>query len=196
MNAFIGYARGQAAKYSLKGERLNRLREFYEIIERVAGECGDTPLVRVWNQLPKDDERINANGIKELQIAGKWFGATTRTGLVEIALSNLIDRYGKRAKASADANGADWKALSHAVRVSKELIEILSFGRINFPLKDASLLLSIKKGELTMEEVQNILDRDLAFIEVQTHQSHLPDKVDHKWWDDFLMNIMLEYIND
>jgi hypothetical protein len=78
--------------------------------------------------------------------------------------------------------------------VSKELIEILSFGRVNFPLVDAPLLLEIKKGEHPLEEVQGILDRDLAFIEVQAAQSHLPETVDHKWWDNFLKDIVGEYI--
>lgn len=194
MSAFIGYARGQAAKYSLKGERLNRLRTFYEIVSNAAGESGDTPLVDVWDQLPKDDERINPQGIYELQIGGKWFGSTTRTGLVELAIRKAIDRYGKRANDAAAAEGTDWKALSHAVRVSKELIELLSFGHINFPLADAPLLLSIKKGERPLEEVQNILDRDLSFIEVKSKESFLPDTVDFKWWDEFLVQLMIDHL--
>jgi len=192
MDAFVGYARTQAAKYSLKGERLNKLRKFYSILTDKA-EPFDR-MERVWDQLPKDDERANPQGIRELQIGGKWFGETTMCSHVAETIQASINRYGIRANSAANAEGVDWKALSHAVRVSKELIELLSFREVQFPLTDAPLLLDIKQGRLPFEEVQNILDRDLAFIEFQAEQSLLPDKVDSKFWDRELVGIMMEYL--
>jgi len=189
-NAFVGYARGQAAKYSLKGERLNKLKEFLAVLDKCVWE---DPIGDYWDTLPRDDQRRNPQGIRELQIGGKWFGETTSVATVRLTVQNIVNRYGERAKAVAE-NGYDWKALSHAVRVSKELIEILSFGRVNFPLIDAPLLLRIKRGEVPLEQVQDILDRDLAFIELQTKQSILPDSVDHKFWDDFLVRTTKSYI--
>jgi len=192
MNAFVGYARGQAAKYSLKGDRLNKLRDFYNVLTNEA-EPFDR-MERVWDKLPRDDERANPQEIRELQIGGKWFGETTMCSHVAETIQASIKRYGNRANAAAGAEGVDWKALSHAVRVSKELIELLSFRSVQFPLADAPLLLDIKLGKLPLEEVQNILDRDLAFVEFQAKQSLLPDKVDHKFWDRELVSIMMEYL--
>lgn len=198
MNAFVGYARGQASKYSLKGERLNKLTAFEEVLDSVGlgphGCMEYATLADLWDKLPKDDERTNPQGIRELQISGKWYGESTSVANVLVSVNKLLKQYGKRAHASADADGVDWKALSHAVRVSKELIEILSFGRVNFPLVDAPLLLEIKKGERPLEEVQNILDRDLAFVELQAKRSHLPDSIDCKWWDDWLVKVMEDYV--
>ncbi|MCI0559103.1 MAG: nucleotidyltransferase domain-containing protein, partial [Nitrososphaera sp.] len=131
MNAFIGYARGQAAKYSLKGDRLNKLREFYTILE---GGAETAPLSSVWDKLPKDDARTNPQGIREMQIAGKWYGESTAILTIRHSVHNSLEKYGTRAHAAADAAGIDWKALSHAVRVSKELLEILHFGEVQFPL--------------------------------------------------------------
>lgn len=197
MNAFVGYARGQASKYSLKGDRLNRLREFHTVVNQAALRThGEGKLDEVWDILPKDDERTNPQGTRELQIGGKWFGATTSVGMVEDVIGNTIKRYGKRANAAATAEGHDWKALSHAVRVSKELIELLTYGRINFPLADAPLLLDIKLGNVPMERVQDILDSDLAFVEVQAAQSHLPETVDRKFWDDELKQIMMDHLSN
>lgn len=196
MNAFVGYARGQAAKYSLKGERLSKLREFADILEDTDLEHAHDPISNLWDDLPRDAERQNPQGIRELQIAGKWYGESTSIANVLTSINKSLSRYGKRAQAAADAEGVDWKAVSHAVRVSKELIELLTFGRINFPLAEADLLLKIKKGELPLEEVQGILDSDLAFIELQTSQSHLPDKVDIKWWDNFLAQLMIDYLSE
>lgn len=195
MNAFIGYARGQAAKYSLKGERLNKLRDFSNVLGGANARTGLT-IAALWDKLPKDDERTNPQGIRELQIAGKWYGETTDIFVVFDSVNNMLFKYGKRAHAAADAAGIDWKALSHAVRVSKELLEILHFGEVQFPLRDAKLLLAIKRGEHSLEYVQDVLDRDLAFVELQAHHSTLPDSVDHKFWDDFLVDIMCQHLGN
>ena len=195
MNAFIGYARGQAAKYSLKGDRLNKLQSFADVLSTVPLTDNPIAISVVWDDLPRDDERTNPQGIRELQIAGKWYGENTPIQFVLVTVQNSLAKYGKRAHAAADAEGVDWKALSHAVRVSKELLEILTFGEVRFPLQDAPLLLAIKRGEHTLEYVQDLLDRDLAFVELQTHNSLLPDKVDCKYWDEFLIDIMCEHLS-
>lgn len=186
MNAFVGYARGQAAKYSLKGDRLNKLREFLAIVESVKEL---SQLRDIWDKLPKDNERVNPQGIRELNICGKWLGEGIHTADAATIIGHQIARYGNRANSAADAAGTDWKAISHAVRVTKELLEILSFGEVTFPLRDADLLLKIKQGKLALEDVQDIIDRDLAFVELQTRQSTLPDKVDHKFWENWLIDI-------
>jgi hypothetical protein len=191
MQAFVGYARTQATKYSLKGDRLNKLQDFLAALD---GCVWEDPIRDYWELLPRDDERVNPQGLRELQIGGKWFGETTSVQLVEQTVKNAVNKYGDRAKNAANMGGADWKALSHAVRVSKELIELLSFRSVQFPLVDAPLLLNIKLGKLPLEEVQNILDRDLAFVELQAKQCLLPDKVDSKFWDRELVSIMMEYL--
>ena len=203
MRAFIGYARGQATKYSLKGDRLAKLEKAKEIL------CGATAA----NGKPISDSiefgwfieqlkfaecitetRTNPQGIIEHQIGGKWYGEPTQIKYVIDSLVNSISRYGTRSHEASEAGGVDWKALSHAVRVSKELIEIICFGSITFPLVYAPLILRIKKGEIPLEEVQSILDTDLAFIELKMPQSLLPAAVDGGYWDEFLYEIILDYV--
>lgn len=195
MKAFIGYARAQASKYSLKGERLAKLEKVRDILSKY---MDDEPFSRASQQLQigelVQDTKTSPHNVNELQIGGKWYGETTSIGNVRASITNTIDRYGKRARAASDANGLDWKALSHAVRVSKELSELLSFGSITFPLTYSKLLLDIKLGKLSLEEVQNILDRELTFIEVQMQQSSLPEKVNTKHWDDFLAKTISRYL--
>lgn len=185
MGSFIRYARGQAAKYSLKGDKLNKVREFYDCLKRPQQSLGE-----IWDNLPKDDERQNPQGIRELQIAGKWFGETTLVSQVMMPIKNLLDRYGERAKLAAASNGADWKALSHAVRVSLELIELLDTKNIVFPLANAEELLKIKLGQVPLEKVQETIDVLLDIVETKIKSSDLPENVDTQFWDQWLFDIV------
>lgn len=181
MNAFIGYARGQAAKYSLKGQRLSNLEAFLGVLESAHG---DQLLAAVLEKLPRDDERVNVQGVTEIQIAGKWFGATTQIRYVKDSVQRTIDGYGLRAQASRE--GVDWKAMSHAVRVSLELRELLETREIKFPLERADTLLMIKKGKTSLESVQSMLDTILADVEELAAASDLPTQVDREFWDNWL----------
>lgn len=185
MNAFTGYARSQAAKYSLKGERLNALVIFHSII---AGQHESLLMRNVWDMLPRDEERVTAKGIRELRIAGKWFGETTQIGFVKEAVNKIINKYGSRARSAADAAGVDWKAMSHAVRVIEELKEIVQTGNLVFPLASANILLSIKSGQRPLAEVENMIDVGLQEVDSLVERSSLPASVDIEFWDTFLMD--------
>ena len=190
MNAFIGYARGQAAKYSLKGERLNKLEAFVGVLDRhTQGKLQD-----IWDIIFKEDERLNPQGVKELQICGKWFGATTDLEHIRQSVQSTLNAYGSRAGAAAKDGGIDWKAMSHAVRVSLELNELLTTNEIKFPLHDAGILLEIKQGKIPLAEVQALLDDTLIEVEDIASKSHLPDQVDRKFWDSWLVTIIEESI--
>lgn len=191
MHAFVGYARGQANKYSLKGSRLEKLVQFRGALE---GTCPEMGLYTYWDRLPRDAERINPAGVPELQIAGKWFGGTTAVKFVQQVLDRAIKLYGNRACDAYEAGGVDWKAISHAVRVSRELKEILTEQQITFPLRDRELILRIKTGQVDIQEVQDLLDQDLLEIEVLIEQSSLPESVDRDWWDQFLINAVTEFL--
>lgn len=198
MHSFVGYARAQATKYSLKGERLNKLRAFHEIVNRAAGESGDTPMCDIWDELPRDEERTSPQGVPELQIAGKWFGATTRTGMVAAAVKKTIDRYGARAEAAAATDGKDWKALSHAMRVTFQCQDLMSPATrsivVPFEAYDREYLMDIKMGRLAIEDVRDRLDCELAELESLAAKSRLPEKVDRTWWDDWLVKTIEEYV--
>jgi hypothetical protein len=195
MKAFVGYARAQAAKYSLKGDRLTKLRAFESVIGHIMSP-DSTPISTVWDRLPRDDERENPQGIRELQIAGKWFGETTSATQVYRSVTAVISRYGKRANAAAEAGGSDWKALSHALRVSLQCEDLMLRGSMEFPHPELrrNRLLAIKLGQVPMEEVSDEIDESLARVEEFAKCSALPEKVDRNWWDDWLVNTIEEYV--
>ena len=198
MYAFVGYARSQANKYSLKGERLTLLKTAIAVLNDPKGaKCFGELVDRLYlHKCISDKRTVDDNGIQEYQICGKWHGEGTPLEHVLTSMQNSADKYGTRSHDSSEAGGVDWKALSHAVRISKELIEIICFKTVSFPLIDADLILRIKKGEMPLEAVESILDGDLAFIELKMPQSLLPEAVDGEYWDRFLCTIMRKYINE
>jgi hypothetical protein len=72
------------------------------------------------------------------------------------SLTSIVNAYGHRARAALE--GADWKALSHSVRVLDEVIELHQTGQVIFPLKRAELLAKIKRGELSQGDVVKMLE--------------------------------------
>ena len=80
----------------------------------------------------------------------------------------------------------DWKALSHAVRVGYEAIELFNTGHITFPRPEAQHLLAIKKGEVEYQKVAEEIEQLLVDVENAAEKSNLPDKADTTIIDDFI----------
>jgi hypothetical protein len=72
----------------------------------------------------------------------------------------------------------DWKALSHAVRVGREAIELFTTGRLQFPLACAPHLLAIKLGQLPHAAVIGEIEAMLPEVEHAAAASVLPDEPD------------------
>jgi hypothetical protein len=90
--------------------------------------------------------------------------------------------------------GVDWKALSHAVRVGTQALELLKTGHITFPLPNAARVLAIKTGQLPYREVADEIEDFLAKVEVAASESSLPDEPDHQWIEDFVRRVYFEEI--
>ena len=106
----------------------------------------------------------------------------------------LFDEYGKRALAAERNEGVDWKALSHAVRVGRQAIEVLTTGRVTFPRPEAARLLAIKTGQLEYQPVAEEIEKLLADVEGAAAASPLPAEPDYAWVDDFVARIHGEQI--
>jgi len=89
----------------------------------------------------------------------------------------------------------DFKAISHALRAAYQVRELLTTNTIVFPLKQAEFLKKIKLGELDyMTEVAPKLEALMAEVEMLSHNSTLPEKVDKKFWNGFIIAAMEGWI--
>lgn len=195
LKAFVSYARKQAAKYGIKGSRLSDARHvlvFFKSIDE------SLTLKEIWDALPKG-EHIHflppnqRSRFQEYQVCGKRFQETCKISYVIPILEQFVNSYGERARQAEENCGIDWKAVSHALRAAYQVKSILTQGTIIFPLKEASFLKKVKRGELHFtREVSPILEGLMDEIEELSEKSTLPVKSDREFWDQFIVNILLQ----
>ena len=103
--------------------------------------------------------------------------------------------YGKRARQAAENKGIDWKAISHALRAAYQTKQLLTEGVITFPLREADYLKEVKQGKLHyMNEVAPELEALMIEVEELSKKSRLPEKVDRKFWDNFIVSVIERYV--
>lgn len=192
LKAFVGYARRQAAKYGVKGSRLNAAGEVLDILYNCHPYM---KLKEIWNLLPVEEHcymiEDNPQGIKQYQVCGKIIQETASVEYAIGILQKFYDNYGKRAKMAAENKGIDWKAISHALRAAYQIKQLLTENTITFPLKEADYLREVKQGKLHyMNEVAPKLEALMDEVEKLSEKSALPKKVDRKFWDNFIIDVI------
>ena len=199
LKAFIGYARRQASKYGIKGSRLAAAKQVLDFCDHSKDLTEDTKLKYVWAILPIDEHiyKLDADqyGIRFYQVCGRKIGDTCSMKQLRDIVYNFYLSYGERARLAEANSGIDWKAVSHAFRAAYQVKEILTTGEIVFPLKEAQFLREIKSGILSYANfVSPKLDELMTEVEDLAAKSNLPEKVNRKFWDDFLIRIIEEYV--
>jgi hypothetical protein len=192
INAMVGYAYHQAELYSDKGNRLEKLHDFLILLkvsmqdkqlapedklQRVVNECGN-----FWEDMVDKmfylTNTPNPDGTSQVcfSVLEKLYPENITIAEALRRVESHIQKYGKRANQAMDNKGKDWKAISHAVRVVKEAIDVLThqFIELPFPAERAVLLLDIKLGNVEWEVVQKILVDDLDKITGLQEASTLP----------------------
>jgi len=212
VSAMIGYARQQANKYGIKGSRMGELNNVIKILREGEKLAGDGPkLKHAWDFLLdelKNFEHVHqitlsatAPDLPEvpaLDILGKRFDHHCRFDYVLQIMTRIYKNYGQRAREAKKNNGIDWKALSHAARVSMQGLELLSTGEITLPLVpvDANIVKDIKSGSIDYPEVQQLLEDLLEGLEDARLDSELPEEVDREFLNSILIKFHRRVINE
>jgi hypothetical protein len=196
LKAFVGYARKQASKYGIRGSRLNAAKDVLSFCKSINHELR---VKNVWESLPIGEHIYKHDpddkGIRMYEVCGRKIGDTTTVGFLNNTVQHFYDNYGARAEQAANNKGIDWKAVSHAIRAAYQVKQILTEGTITFPLAESSYIRNVKEGKFDYcNEVAPRLEELMDEVEVLSKNSTLPDTVDRKFWDNFLMNEVDEYL--
>lgn len=197
--SFIGYCRTQANKYGIKGSRVHAVREIVGWFDEAIAVHGHLArLERAADTLPTFiiDRKLEHTAvipiehpsrpgqpIMHLECCARKAPFTTSLKDTRAIYARLLDEYGARALQAERNENVDWKALSHAVRVGMEALELLATGHITFPLPDAAHVLRIKKGERPYAEVAEEIEGLLERVEAAERVSSLPEAPDHETID-------------
>lgn len=117
--------------------------------------------------------------------------ATTPINKCVDTVRRFYEQYGDRARQAALDLGVDNKAISHAFRACFQLKEIYTTGDLVYPLKNAEFLKKVKVGEYkyTADGIGFKLEALLDEVQQLAKKSNFPEKVDRKFWDDFILSI-------
>ena len=170
VKGFVGYCKQQAAKYGVKGSRMEAVEKLVILLDDAMEKHGPkTRLEVIEDELRAFTDRVEMANMmviesghtkdmlhieccdrkvsmrNDLEEASKIYGAVWKN-------------YGDRARKAKESKGIDWKAVSHAVRVARQAQELMTTGRITFPRPDAEDLLAIKLGRFAYTDIQPMLE--------------------------------------
>ncbi|MDC3181305.1 nucleotidyltransferase domain-containing protein [Gammaproteobacteria bacterium] len=197
----LRYCQKQAKTYGVKGLRIASIRHALLMLEKAESQYGGAEKLSVLaneiNQLVKDSQYLSVGEIQQpdgssvpyFEIGGKKVLYTVHIESARVLAQRLLDKYGMRALAAKENKGADWKALSHAVRIGRQAVEFLSTHHITFPRPDAEYLLEIKQGKISLDQIYQEIDALLEAVKIASKDSTLPEFYDEQIIDDFIMKL-------
>lgn len=190
----VGYARSQSQLYGLKTERYNEMlriqKMLYTVVEtKKLHETPDFLKAMLENKYVTEVQIMNGQGgkvaVPGIELNGKQFPLTSTWKTVLASVTKTLSSYGNRVKDHTD-KPTDWKALSHAIRIGEQILEVLQEGKMSFPRPNAKYLLEVKQGKVPLEEATNYLTELFNQVEGAVESSTLPNK-DETLADDFEM---------
>lgn len=210
--AFVGYCMQQAKKYGIKGSRvdavrktLNFLRDLVDDYEWTGDKLGSwEQYIRKFvenenNEFIKIEVQDHPSGVSItfLEVCGRKMSFTASIKNVIEMMQRLLEEYGKRALMAEKNEGVDWKALSHAVRIAEQAIELFNTGHIEFPRPNAEYLRDIKLGKYDYKEIAEKIEDNFIKVKEASEKSTLPETVDKNLVDKMIfeayMNQCLKY---
>lgn len=195
LKAYLGFARAQAARYGQKGERLQACVDILNVLrdlpphERLGNYLDRLPHSQYTKQYLYED--ASSTDKRVYDFCGKKLMATTSITHVIQTLEAFYNERGHRALSAQEQGGVDWKALSHAFRVTYQLKELYTIGDIIFPLKNADFLIKIKKAEFhnKLETLSEELESLITEVSLLAEQSLYPEQVAMQFWEDWIISL-------
>lgn len=204
MKAFLGYCTRQAAKYRMKGSRIEACEYARDYLKKKA-KChkrlNSSPIiqmglegvsiahpdyVKVIDGFHKGDKWVDKD---MLVVCESKYEFTMKIEDVITSLDKKIASYGDRAQLAKNNGGLDWKAIHHSFRAASQLEEIYTTGDLKFPLADRKFLLEIKQGKLNFNELQQKLEEAISKIKKFAAESTFPEQVDKTFFENYLIGL-------
>ena len=219
VTSMVSYARSQAFKYGEKGKRLEVFKdvvEFFNMMKTIKLNVEKYDGVREENvtvnssiksqmfldivnkhkefiSIHKKDNDISGGVYLDVNGVMVPVNASVEYALEEVYAPRLKD-YGARAMQAMQDKGKDLKALYHSVRISHQIVELLTTGTITFPRPEKDLLLRIRNGDFSDKEIKDLVDESFERVIEAEKISTLRPNADKKWANEFMMQAHLNVV--
>lgn len=195
MKGLIGYIKTHTHKYSNKIQRLEEMTGLLDICGKHYQET-----LKVEDIVPKVSQEfkyikpialVQDYEQQYLEVCGKKYLYSNSLDSLVKAVEQEVTRYGSRSNDGL-SRGQDSKSLSHALRVLSQVEELVDTRDIKFPLREKEYLLSVKKGEVELENILSDIDKRFDRVMEKIENSDLRDNVDltqmYKVLEDYYFN--------
>lgn len=182
VKAMVGYAVGQSKLYGMKTERYTSMKKVVDLLAAHPNPNDKleaaTDLVNALLAVPyvKATSLANARGGYEmapaLDVVGKQFPLTNRVQTVLASVDNSLDQYGARVQ-QFEGQGADWKALSHATRITEQVLQLARTSVLTFPVPNAAYLRDVKEGKVDFDTATTYLAKQFDQVDEAVAASKL-----------------------
>lgn len=196
LKSFVGYAKRQAAKYGIKGSRLDAARTALAFMttrgeKRVIDVIDDVPINEHSKIYQHQIFGNSSSGTGEVEwvweVCGKKMTGGTKLSTYIPMMKKFYDAYGERARQAETNDGIDFKAVSHALRAGYQAKHIFTSGDFTYPLPETDFIKKVKLGELNYKKVvAPTLESLMDELDDLSAKSTLPNKPDYDWARQFL----------
>lgn len=189
---FVGFAKGQAMRYAVRGDRFNTLKsvvDYLSVLQPKAKLKDAVPNIYLNLKKLEGVEFVRQPDGEYLSVFSRMVPMGGTALEAKKVYEKPLQEAGERTKIASGEGGVDWKGLYHAHRVVDEGLELWKTGKIVFPLKNCDLYTSIRNQELPLEEVLDTFLEKIDKLEELTETKHLREKPDAKWLEDFLYRV-------
>ncbi len=204
--SFVQYCRQQANKYGIKGSRVAAARKALALLETAQERLGNSAKLELiaaqLADLATTTEHVTLvdlpfsgdKPLRHLEVCDRKISFSASLKTARDIAQRLVNEYGQRALQAELNEGVDWKALSHAVRIGREALELFQSGRITFPLPYADHILGIKRGLVPYKTVATEIEQLLEEVETAASASSLPEGPDRSVIDDLVTRAYMHKI--
>ena len=128
------------------------------------------------------------------KLAYKSFTGYAYDQLKKIEKFNCAGYMGAKRRKLVETYGFDLKNSAHCIRLLKMSIEFLTTGELNVFRQDAPMLLEIKTGKWTLEQVKEEAARFFKLADEAYIRSKIPDKPEYEKVEKIVKDIVYDYI--
>jgi len=194
---FTGYAFSQRKKLTVKSERFTSLVEGVEILEKTFSkeDLADS------RSAITDGEAAFLNQKLKYYKGEKQNCESFHKGMpLKVIYDKLVserDNYGWRVHTDTFEDlGYDVKFGYHLIRILAEGHELLTTGKLNYPIGGTARedILRVREGQVELKELLEMYDRYDVMCKEANEKTLLPKKPDFNWADKWLISILKKSI--